>query len=66
MSYFEQFRRAHPEGELETIHVYQPGFNNEYKLTILNSFHTNPSLKFIYYNTIVQSAKLKQRKYNNI
>jgi hypothetical protein len=40
MSYFRQSRRAHPTGELETIHVLHPGSNSEYELTILNSFYT--------------------------
>ena len=51
---FQQFHRAHPKEELETIHEVHPGSDNEYKLTILSSFHTIPSLKIIYYNTKVQ------------
>ena len=40
VSYIGQFRRAHPKGELETIHILHPESNNEYGLTILNPFHT--------------------------
>jgi hypothetical protein len=27
-------------GELKAIHIFHPGSNNEYKLTILSPFHT--------------------------
>ena len=40
MSYIGQFRRAHPKGELETIHVLYTEFDYAYELTILSLFHT--------------------------
>ena len=40
MDYTRQFRRAHPKGELETIHILHPESNNEYELTIISPFHT--------------------------
>jgi hypothetical protein len=40
LSQVKQFHRAHPKGELKTIHALHPGFNNEYELTILSPFHT--------------------------
>ena len=45
MDYIGQFRRAHPKGELETIHILHPESNNEYELTILILFHTTESLE---------------------
>ena len=45
VSYIGQFRRAHPTGELESIHILPPESNNEYELIILSPFHTTRVLR---------------------
>ena len=64
VSYIRQFRRAHPKGELETIHVLHSESIMSTRLQYLVHFIQQAFLEIIYYSTRVQSGIIKQRKEN--
>ena len=54
-----------PRGRTQTIHVFNPGSNNENEFTSLNPFHTTIVLENTLLQYQVQSTEFKHQNWNN-